>query len=99
MIGELGLPIFVTARHLPELRPDRAYRAAYEAAGHAGHRAGVLSVPTYVGETAKRRAPTPSQHHAFLSASRRRCARTSSQPRRHLGQRGRAERAAIGSTR
>jgi alkanesulfonate monooxygenase SsuD/methylene tetrahydromethanopterin reductase-like flavin-dependent oxidoreductase (luciferase family) len=54
MIGELGLPVFATARHMTwdELAPlIRGYRASYAAAGHPGRGAVFMSVPTYIADT------------------------------------------------
>ena len=54
MIGEMGLPMFVSARHInwTELAVYvRRYQEAYAAAGHPGKGEVFLSVPTYVAET------------------------------------------------
>lgn len=54
MIGEMGLPMFVSARHInwTELAHYvRHYQEAYAAAGHPGKGEVFLSVPTYVAET------------------------------------------------
>jgi alkanesulfonate monooxygenase SsuD/methylene tetrahydromethanopterin reductase-like flavin-dependent oxidoreductase (luciferase family) len=53
-IGKLGYPIFVAVRlgTLSELAPSiRAYRDAYQAAGHAGEGEVFLRVPVYVAAT------------------------------------------------
>jgi alkanesulfonate monooxygenase SsuD/methylene tetrahydromethanopterin reductase-like flavin-dependent oxidoreductase (luciferase family) len=54
MIGELGLPIFVSARTVPwsELGPALArYRDAFARAGHKGEPEVYVSVPVYLAET------------------------------------------------
>ena len=56
-IGRLGLPIFVAVRQGPFLQLAehiKAYRAAYAAAGHAGHGKVFLRVPAYLAETRAR---------------------------------------------
>lgn len=56
-IGELGFPIFVAVRQGPfsQLAESiKAYRAAYEAAGHPGHGRVFLRVPAYLAETRER---------------------------------------------
>ena len=53
-IGTLGLPIFVAVRQGPfsQLANSiKAYRKAYEEAGHPGHGKVFLRVPAYVAET------------------------------------------------
>ena len=53
-IGRLGLPIFVAVRQGPfgQLAERiKAYREAYEAAGHPGHGKVFLRVPAYLAET------------------------------------------------
>ncbi|MBV9825963.1 MAG: LLM class flavin-dependent oxidoreductase [Alphaproteobacteria bacterium] len=53
-IGKLGLPIFVAVRQGPfsQLANSiKAYRKAYEEAGHPGHGKVFLRVPAYVAET------------------------------------------------
>jgi len=68
MIGELGLPIFVSARTVPwsELGPAIGrYRAAYAAAGHKGAAQIFVSVPIHLAETdAQARAEC---EHSLLS--------------------------------
>ena len=59
MIGALGFPMFVSARHVSwdELAPMiRAYREAYAAAGHPGRGAVYVSAPTYLAATDARAA-------------------------------------------
>lgn len=56
-IGRLGLPIFVAVRQGPfgQLAERiKAYREAYEAAGHPGHGKVFLRVPAYLAETRER---------------------------------------------
>ncbi len=56
-IGRLGLPIFVAVRQGPfsQLAEHiKAYREAYEAAGHAGRGKVFLRVPAYLAETRER---------------------------------------------
>ena len=56
-IGRLGLPIFVAVRQGPfsQLAEHiKAYRKAYEAAGHAGRGKVFLRVPAYLAETRER---------------------------------------------
>ncbi len=62
--GALGMPIFVATRlgDLNELVPNlRAYRAAWEAAGHPGHGKVYLRVPVYVAATEKQALEEPRE--------------------------------------
>lgn len=62
VIGELGLPVFASARHVTwsELAPMiRSYREAYAAAGHPGKGEVFVSVPTYLAETEERARAEP----------------------------------------
>ncbi len=62
--GALGMPIFVATRlgDLNELVPNlRAYRAAWEAAGHPGHGKVYLRVPVYVAATEKQAREEPEE--------------------------------------
>jgi alkanesulfonate monooxygenase SsuD/methylene tetrahydromethanopterin reductase-like flavin-dependent oxidoreductase (luciferase family) len=64
MIGELGLPIFVSARTVAwsELGPAIGrYRAAYAAAGHAGKGEVFVSVPIYLADSDARARAEPEQ--------------------------------------
>jgi alkanesulfonate monooxygenase SsuD/methylene tetrahydromethanopterin reductase-like flavin-dependent oxidoreductase (luciferase family) len=61
-VGARGLPIFLNARHgsFSEFAPAIAeYRAAYEAAGHAGRGEVYLRVPTYIAATEARAYDEP----------------------------------------
>ncbi|MFN8524655.1 MAG: LLM class flavin-dependent oxidoreductase [Chloroflexota bacterium] len=54
MLGRQGYPVYGAVRQgtLSELAPDlTAYRAAYDAAGHAGHGRVYLRIPIYVADT------------------------------------------------
>ncbi|HVB16670.1 MAG TPA: LLM class flavin-dependent oxidoreductase [Stellaceae bacterium] len=56
-IGHLGMPIFVAVRQGPfsQLAEHiKAYRDAYQAAGHPGHGQVFLRVPAYLAETRER---------------------------------------------
>ena len=62
--GTLGMPIFVATRlgDLNELAPNlRAYREAWEAAGHSGHGKVYLRVPVYVAATEKQALEEPEE--------------------------------------
>jgi alkanesulfonate monooxygenase SsuD/methylene tetrahydromethanopterin reductase-like flavin-dependent oxidoreductase (luciferase family) len=61
-MGRLGYPLFVAVRlgMLSELVPNiRAYREAYQAAGHPGEGRVFLRVPVYLGETRERALAEP----------------------------------------
>jgi alkanesulfonate monooxygenase SsuD/methylene tetrahydromethanopterin reductase-like flavin-dependent oxidoreductase (luciferase family) len=63
-IGKLGYPIFVAVRlgTLPELAPSiRAYREAYQAAGHPGEGEVFLRVPVYVADSYERARSEPEE--------------------------------------
>jgi alkanesulfonate monooxygenase SsuD/methylene tetrahydromethanopterin reductase-like flavin-dependent oxidoreductase (luciferase family) len=67
--GELGNPIFVATRlgNLDELVPNlRVYRAAWEAAGHAGHGKVFLRVPVYIAATEKQAREEPMESVMFF---------------------------------
>jgi len=70
-IGRLGLPIFVAVRQGPfaQLADSiKAYRAAYEDAGHPGHGRVFLRVPAYLAETrAQARAEAKDSIMSFFA--------------------------------
>ncbi len=62
--GTAGMPIFVATRlgDLTELAPNlRAYREAWQAAGHPGHGKVYLRVPVYVAATEKQALEEPME--------------------------------------
>ncbi len=62
--GAAGMPIFVATRlgDLTELVPNlRAYRAAWQEAGHPGHGKVYLRVPVYVAATEKQAREEPEE--------------------------------------
>jgi alkanesulfonate monooxygenase SsuD/methylene tetrahydromethanopterin reductase-like flavin-dependent oxidoreductase (luciferase family) len=62
--GARGVPIFINARYgaFAEFAPEiRAYRDAYEAAGHPGRGEVYLRVPTYLAETEERARMEPKE--------------------------------------
>ncbi len=64
MIGELGLPIFASARTVPwsDLAPSiRRYREAWAAAGHPGKGEVYVSAPVYLAETAAQALADPER--------------------------------------
>ncbi|MGH7153315.1 MAG: LLM class flavin-dependent oxidoreductase [Acetobacteraceae bacterium] len=74
-IGTLGFPIFCAVRlgTLSELAPNiRAYREAYQAAGHPGRGQIFLRVPVYLAETESRARTEPQesimQFYRYLGA-------------------------------
>src|SRR5215813_14947260 len=75
-VGERGLPIFINARYgsFSEFAPEiRAYRQAYDAAGHQGRGQVYLRVPTYVAETEEqaREEPRESLMHFYREQAQR----------------------------
>ena len=69
-IGAMGLPIFVAIRHEPSSAVAaniRAYREAYQAAGHPGEGQVFLRFPGFVAETAQRarEAAEPTLLHYY----------------------------------
>jgi len=75
-VGERGFPIFINARYgsFSKFAPEiRAYRRAYEAAGHRGRGEVYLRVPTYVAETEEqaREEPRESLMHFYREQAQR----------------------------